>query len=65
MSDPKPTKPVSPFLANILKNAAKAPRHEKAGAGLETRSCQKCGAGRAEGSELSTCEYCGASFHEE
>ena len=67
MSDesPPPKKPAAPFLAGILKNAKAAPKYGVAGAGLETRVCAKCGAARAEGSDLTKCEFCGASFLEQ
>ena len=65
---PEPKDPPAPapgsFLAGILKNAKAAPKHEVAKAGLETRVCSKCGAARAEGSDLTVCEYCGGSFKE-
>ncbi|MFT3838697.1 MAG: hypothetical protein QM723_17085 [Myxococcaceae bacterium] len=60
----KPPPPPNPFLANILRNAKAAPKHGVAAAGLETRVCSKCGAARAEGSDLTVCEYCGGSFKE-
>lgn len=64
MPDPKP--PAGPsFLASILKNATSAPRQELAKAGLETRFCSNCGANREEGSDLTTCQFCGASFRED
>jgi ribosomal protein L40E len=65
--DPKaPEKPKSgaSFLAGILKNAKAAPKHGVTKAGLETKVCSKCGAARAEGSDLTTCEYCGGSYLE-
>lgn len=67
MSDsrsPPPGKPMPSFLSKIVKNAQATPRQPAAQAGLETKVCATCGAGRAEGSELRTCEYCGASFFE-
>jgi len=66
MADPSAkTSPGASFLAQILKSAGATPRHEVATAGLETRFCANCGANRAEGSDLTKCEYCGASFSEE
>jgi hypothetical protein len=67
MEDPKnPAKPSGggAFLASLLKNAKATPRHEAAKAGLETRFCANCGGNRAEGSDLTKCEFCGASFVE-
>jgi hypothetical protein len=61
---PKPLKPPNPFLAGILKNAKATPKHGVAPPGLETRVCSKCGAARAEGSDLTVCEFCGGSFKE-
>jgi len=65
MSSPKdPPKPSggSAFLAGILKNAAQAPKHGLAPAKVDARVCSKCGAARAEKSDLKTCAFCGASF---
>jgi len=60
---PKPPARAS-FLAGILKNARATPRYETTKAGLETRFCSNCGANREEGSDLTKCDYCGASFRE-
>lgn len=58
----EPKKPVSPFLAQLLKNAQSTPKTAPSTAGAEARVCTKCGAARAEGSELTVCEYCGGAF---
>ena len=61
---PKPPPPKNPFLANLIRNAKATSQRGATEAGLETRVCSKCGAARAEGSDLTVCEYCGGSFKE-
>jgi hypothetical protein len=66
MADPKTPPPGgASFLAQILKNAGSAPRHEVAKAGLETRFCKNCGGNRTVGTDLTKCDFCGASFVDE
>ncbi len=68
MTDPKDPAPKSKgasFLAGLMKNASTtSAKQPVAKAGLETRKCSSCGATRAEGSDLTTCEFCGGSFVE-
>ena len=63
-SNPPPKPKGASFLAGIVKNASATPKHDVAKPGLETRRCERCGATRAEGSDLTTCEFCGGSFVE-
>jgi hypothetical protein len=50
------------FLKQILQNASATPQQATAKAELEARTCAQCGAARASGSDLSTCEFCGGAF---
>ncbi|HYH15895.1 MAG TPA: hypothetical protein VD794_11770 [Flavisolibacter sp.] len=51
------------LLSSILGNAlASSQKFETAGSGVETRKCSSCGAARPEGTDLSTCDYCGFEF---
>lgn len=50
-------------LFNILGNAlASSQKYATESSGVETRKCSNCGAARPEGTDLSTCDYCGFEF---
>lgn len=59
---PKVSNSSNPLL-QILENAmASSMKYEKEKSGVETRKCSNCGAARPEGTDLSTCDYCGFEF---
>jgi uncharacterized protein YjbI with pentapeptide repeats len=50
-------------LLNILGNAmASSMKYKEEKPANETRKCANCGAARPEGTDLSTCDYCGFEF---
>lgn len=52
------------LLANILGNSLNTSvKYEQQKAGSETRTCGGCGAARPEGTDLSTCDFCGFEFY--
>lgn len=60
----KSPEPIRNLLAGILGNSLNTSvKHEQQKAGLETRTCGSCGAARPEGTELSTCAFCGFEFY--
>ncbi|MDF2191088.1 hypothetical protein [Paraflavitalea sp. CAU 1676] len=60
----KQAKPPLNLLANILNNSlTSSTKYDQQKAGLETRTCGGCGAARPDGTDLSTCDFCGFEFY--
>lgn len=55
--------PINSLLANILGKAmVSSVKYDQQEPALETRKCGGCGAARPEGTDLSTCDFCGFEF---
>lgn len=56
-------KPIHSLLANIMGKAmASSVKYDQQRPALATRTCGGCGAARPEGTDLSTCDFCGFEF---